>query len=235
MRLEEMPYPEIEGFDEVILPMGSIEQHGLHMPLGTDAIIARAVCDELSDRKGIPVCPTLAYGFSGEHSGFPGTIDLGLTAYATAVARIVETLGRSFRTIYIINFHGGNSAALEAVVKDLSRPGVTLVHFWRAARDAMEGMTEQEAIGIEHAGEFETSLMMAIAPELVGEGDRGPKTSISLRGRRVYTKAWHSDELTADGSFGGGGLASGEKGRAFLEACLSKLSEIVDEIREEGD
>lgn len=235
IRLDEMSHAEAGKFDEVILPTGSIEQHGLHLPLGTDSMLAESFSTELAVRKGIAVCPPLVFGFSGEHSRFPGTIDIGLGAFTDVVERIVSSLLSTFGRVYIINYHGGNSAALEALVKDLGRDDVYLIHFWRAAKDVMDRLTGQDNIGIEHAGEFETSFMLATRPDLVGEGDRGPDSSISIPGGRIFGKTWFSDEITETGAFGGAVLASAEKGRAFIDSCIDSLSEIIDEIRRDSD
>jgi len=231
-RLSEMSYKQARSFEEVLLPIGSIEQHGLHLPLGTDSLIAEMVCDELASRKQMVVCPTLALGFSGEHANFPGTVDLGIDVFLALVERTLDCLGRWFKSIYIVNFHGGNSSALEALLKEMLRPNVTLIHFWRAMHDTMLAMTDQRELGMEHAGEFETSLMLFAKPSLVLEAvDKGPETSISIKGGRAYLKGWRSEELTSVGSFGGAQFASAEKGRAFFEASILKLAEIIDEIQ----
>jgi len=231
-RLSEISYDRARSFEEVLLPIGSIEQHGLHLPLGTDGLIAEMVCDELASRKQMAVCPTLTIAFSGEHANYPGTIDLGMNVFVALVERTVGCLGRWFKHIYIINFHGGNSSALEALLKEMQRPNVSLIHFWRAMHETMLAMTDQRKLGMEHAGEFETSLMLFAKPSLVFETvDRGPETSISIKGGRSYLKAWRSEELTSVGSFGGAQFASAEKGRAFFEASILKLAEIIDEIR----
>jgi creatinine amidohydrolase len=231
-RLEEMTHGEVRSWKEVILPTGSIEQHGLHMPLGTDTIIAEAVCGRLAGRLNIALCPVLAYGFSGEHTGFSGTVDLGLHAFTAAVERIIASLDASFERIYVINFHGGNSSALDALLKEMSRPNVYLIQYWRAIKYVMESLTDQESIGIEHAGEFETSLMMVLRPDLVTKADTGPEASLSSMGDRIYGRAWRSERMTETGAFGGAGLASPEKGRSLLGASIARLTEIVNDIRE---
>lgn len=231
-QLDEMTYDQTKKFSEIILPLGSMEQHGHHLPLGTDSLIARAICEDLALKKNMALCPALVFGFSGEHSSFPGTIDLGLQTFTSVVGRIVESLGRSFKHIYLINFHGGNSSALEALVKDMDRPNLHLIHFWRAAHDEIVSMTGQGEFGMEHAGEFETSLILFLRSELVDrEADKGPENSIFLKGGRIYTKAWRSEDLTETGSFGGARWASKEKGKTFFLKCSSRLAEIIDEIR----
>jgi len=234
IELEEMSHREVGKFDEVIFPTGSTEQHGHHLPLGTDSILALTFSTELARKKDIALCPPLKFGFSGEHAGFPGTIDIGLEGFSAAVRGVVQSLLKTFSRVYIINFHGGNSAALEAIVKELGRDDVYLIHFWRAAAKIMSDLTEQDEIGIEHAGEFETSFMLATRPELVGEGKRGPDASISTPGGRTYGRTWLSDQMTETGAFGGAQLATRDKGRAFIEKCLSSLSEIIDEIRKDA-
>ncbi len=234
IRLDEMTYDRARSFREIILPVGSTEQHGRHLPLGTDSIIADRVCRELARRKGTALCPVLPFGFSKEHAGFPGTIDLGAEAFMAVVRGIVTSLERTYERVYVVNFHGGNSSALETVTKDMSSPKVRLIHFWRVAKDQMLRMTDQKDLGMEHAGEFETSIMLAAFPELVDhEADRGPPESISIEGDKTCQRAWRAEEITGDGSFGGGRWASAEKGNAFLESVISKLAEIVDGIRDE--
>jgi len=232
-RLEEMTWEEARSIDGVILPMGSMEQHGLHLPLGTDGIIAQHVCQEVGSLKDLPVCPTLFFGFSREHAGFPGTIDLGLNGFLGVAKGLIRSLRGSFSSVMVINFHGGNSSALEALIRGIDTPGVHLLHFWRAARGIMESMTDQGKVAMEHAGEFETSLMLFLRPDLVRKGkDLGPEQSIPLKGGRIYSRAWHSEEMTPTGTFGGGKWATPEKGEEFFRRSCSKISEIIDEIME---
>jgi creatinine amidohydrolase len=234
-RLDEMTYEKAGTFDEVILPLGSVEQHGLHLPLGTDSLIADMVCEGVASELGIALCPTLSFGFSGEHQNFPGTIDLGLSTYMSVVERIIASLERSFDRVYLINFHGGNSSALEALLKELLSPKVHLIHFWRAAQPIMLELTDQKTLAVEHAGEFETSLVLHQRPDLIPEdSDRGPDQSIPLKGGRTYLRGWMSEEMTPTGSFGGARWASAEKGGVFLARSRSRLVEIIDEIRREG-
>ena len=196
--------------------------------------MAETISSRLASEKGIVLCPPLVFGFSGEHSGFPGTIDIGLDAFISVVEEVVSSLLKTFDLVYIINFHGGNSAALEALLKEMGRNDVYLIHFWRAVKDVMSRLSEQSEMGIEHAGEFETSFMLATRPDLVGDGDRGPESSISTLGGRTFGRTWFSDEMTQTGAFGGAGLASAEKGGIFIESGLSALAEIIDEIRKDA-
>lgn len=233
MRLDEITYSQAASYREVIIPIGSVEQHGRALPLGTDSIIADEVGRRLASRKGMLVCPTIFFGFSTEHSSFPGTIDLGLDAFLSLVERVVMSLQRDFELLYLVNFHGGNSAALESLVKKINSRRVHLIHFWRAAGPVMERVTDQGEIGIEHAGEFETSLMQYLRPELVAEeiSDTADR-SVSIGGR-THIRSWHTEEFTEDGSFGGARLASKGKGEVLCSETLDRMEEIIDDIRNE--
>ncbi len=230
-RLSEMSCEQVGEFEEVIFPVGSTEQHGRHLPLGTDSLIAETVCDEVAARKRMAVCPTLSLPFSPEHANFPGTIDIGMKVFLDLVEGTVACLGRWFKRIYIVNFHGGNSPALEALVREMQRRNVTPIHFWRVMHDTMLAATGQSELGMEHAGEFETSMMLFIGPSLVRPSDNGPRESISIKGGKAYLRGWRSEELTSVGSFGGAAFASEQKGKAFFEASVARLGEIIDEIR----
>ncbi len=235
MRLDEMSYEEIKGFSEVLIPIGSIEQHGNHLPLGTDSIIATEICEELARREDTVISPTICFGFSKEHSSYPGTIDLGLDGFLSLIEKTVLSLDVCFDMIYLVNFHGGNSSALESLVKKMDLGNLYLIHFWRAMKEFMESSTEQEDLGIEHGGEFETSIMKFLRPELVKPwADLGPDSSLHIEGGRTYMSAWRSEHFTSVGSFGGAKWASEEKGKRLFESSICSLVEVLDEIRKPG-
>ena len=108
-------WPEVDAVSPAPLlavPLGSLEQHGPHLPLDTDTRIADAVARGLAARRGdVVVAPALPYGASGEHAGFPGTLSLGLDALGSAVVELVRSAD-AFRGVVLVNGHGGNLAAL---------------------------------------------------------------------------------------------------------------------------
>lgn len=152
--LASIPSPGLEGSSlTVVVPVGSCEQHGPHLPLDTDTRIARAVAHELPD---VVVAPALEYGASGEHEGFAGTISIG----AEVMERVVVEYGRSaFRwagRVLFVNGHGGNGPALAKAVALLRYEG-------RNAAWVPCAIPGSDA----HAGRTETSLLLHLSPGCV--------------------------------------------------------------------
>ncbi len=146
----------------LLVPVGSCEQHGPHLPLDTDTRIAVAVANVLADRlhteyKPALVAPAVAIGASGEHTGFAGTLSIGTDVLANVLIEIVRSAGPEFATIVFVNGHGGNGEAVHRATSTSTADGhdhVLAVH--------MTGFADA------HAGVSETSLMLYLHPELVG-------------------------------------------------------------------
>lgn len=163
--LAQTPWPEIAGSSPRVLlvPVGSCEQHGPHLPFDTDTRIAVAVASGVAQRRDdVLLAPPLAYGASGEHQSFAGTLSIG----TDALVEVLVELGRSafpvgdapHRALVFVNGHGGNTAGVRAAVERLQHEGRP-VDAWWPSFDA----------GDAHAGRTETSLLLAIAPEVVGQ------------------------------------------------------------------
>ncbi|MBY6687817.1 mycofactocin biosynthesis peptidyl-dipeptidase MftE [Rhodococcus sp. BP-149] len=146
-------WPHIDG-GLVVVPVGSVEQHGPHLPLNTDTVIAEAVAAGLSDAW---IAPALAYGASGEHEGFPGTVSLGRTALRTVIVEYGRSICRWADRVIFVNGHGGNGSALVDAVTLLRYEGRDTAWFPCSVPGADA-----------HAGRTETSLMLHIAPDQVG-------------------------------------------------------------------
>ena len=151
-------WPELAGGAHVLLvPLGSTEQHGPHLPLDTDTRIAVAVATEVAARhEHVLVAPALAYGASGEHAGFAGTISIGTEALRLVLVELVRSLGPEIARTVLVNGHGGNADAVRGAV-DLLRAEGRAVDVW----------SPRVAGGDAHAGETETSLLLAIAAPVV--------------------------------------------------------------------
>nr|WP_237688327.1 mycofactocin biosynthesis peptidyl-dipeptidase MftE [Arthrobacter jiangjiafuii] len=163
--LSALSWPEVPGGATVLVPTGSTEQHGPHLPLDTDTVIAvavaRAVAAELAglggeDGAAVVVAPALPYGASGEHQHFPGTVSLGSEALHAVLVELVRSLSTWARRIVFVNAHGGNVAPLARAVMQMNREGhrTAWVPCVAGAADA-------------HAGRTETSLMLHLAPDTV--------------------------------------------------------------------
>ena len=147
-------WPQAAGAGVVVVPMGSIEQHGPHLPLDTDAVIATAVAQRVVDAlPGALLAPALPYGASGEHQSFPGTSSIGGEALQHTIVELVRSIRTWAGRVVIVNGHGGNVAALGAAVDQLVAEGHDVA--WVAC---------QVAGGDAHAGRTETSVMLYLAP-----------------------------------------------------------------------
>ena len=139
------------------VPVGACEQHGPHLPLDTDTRIAAALAENLADKyEGeILVTPPLTISASGEHAGFPGTLSLGVEVFEQVVVELVRSADWSSGVV-LVNGHGGNRVPVERAVRLLRSEGRKVLSWW-----------PRVAGGDAHAGDTETSLMLAIAPDLV--------------------------------------------------------------------
>ncbi len=157
----------------IIQPLGSIEQHGPHLPVVVDAAIVEGVLgkalETLPEDISAYVLPTLYYGKSNEHIGFPGVITLSASTLLTILKEVADSLYRSgFRKWILLNSHGGQIQVLEIAARDLHQtyPDLQIFPFfiWRVPHCAADLLTPQEMTHGIHAGDGETSLMMALWP-----------------------------------------------------------------------
>lgn len=145
---------ECAGTPLLLVPVGALEQHGPHLPLGTDTTVATTV----AARTGHPVTPPIAFGASGEHEGFTGTISIGTETLAAVLVETGRSAQRWARRMLFVNGHGGNLPALVTAVTLLRAEG-------RDAAWFSCGTSGADA----HAGRHETSVMLALAPDAVRE------------------------------------------------------------------
>jgi mycofactocin system creatininase family protein len=205
----------------VLVPVGSTEQHGPHLPLGTDTAIATAVAQRAADLLKDPsvvVAPPISYGASGEHQGFPGTSSIG----SEVLHQVVLELTRSMRTwssrVVFVNAHGGNLTALTAAVCQLVAEG----------HDASWVACTTEEVDA-HAGFTETSLMLYLQPwavrrDLAEAGNTSPLREIlpTLKERGVAA-------VSANGVLGDPAGASADEGERVL---LRMVSDVAGAIRD---
>jgi creatinine amidohydrolase len=230
----------------VILPISAVEQHGPHLPVGTDHLIGdhllAAVDAALAD-EGL-ILPSIAAGCSDHHLDFPGTLTLRHTTlldHVDDVARAV--LGQGFRNLVLFNAHGGNQGvgqvALERVGYAHPEARVVFTSWWRLAGPELLELSETGPGGVGHACELETSILLAFAPELVRTDlipDRVNQPSLSydtadlLRGSRasLYRR---TAQQTETGVFGSPKAASAAKGHAAIAAISRQLVGLVRELR----
>jgi mycofactocin system creatininase family protein len=139
----------------LVVPLGATEQHGPHLPLGTDTVIATALAGRLGSDS--IVAPPLPYGSSGEHQGFPGTVSIGQAAVESILVELVRSATETFDRVLLLSAHGGNAEPVARAVRRLREEG----------RDVRAWSPASVWGGDAHAGQIETSLMLALRPETV--------------------------------------------------------------------
>jgi len=229
----------------MIQPIGAIEQHGPHLPLVVDSAIATAVVGKALSQldTAIPAyaLPPLYYGKSNEHSDFPGTVTLSATTLMAVLTETAESLYRAgFRKLLLINGHGGQPQVLEIVARDLREQHRDFMVFplfvWGAPHGVTDivGAAEYEQ-GI-HAGDVETSVMLALMPEQVTmdktvrelPNSFPPGSLLSLEGR--LPTAWVMSDLSQSGVVGDATVATAEKGEAILASVAAGWVKVFEEI-----
>jgi len=161
----------------VLLPLGAVEQHGLHLATGTDTHIVTKIAEAAERQRinDIILTPTFAYGSSHHHISFGGTISISADLYTQVLRELITSLTQTgFRKIILLNGHGGNITparqALALLSKDLDatvQPNIALVTYWELAGTAFAGDSPMESPALSHACEYETSLMLHLFPEKV--------------------------------------------------------------------
>lgn len=245
-----LSWPQVDALPDkantlMIQPVGAIEQHGPHLPLIVDAAISTAVVGQalhLLDA-AVPAyaLPPLYYGKSNEHEGFAGTISLSAETLRAVLMEMAQSLYRSgFRKLVLVNGHGGQPQVLELVARDLRHQFVDLLVFpmfvWGAPHDveAIVGTAEYEQ-GI-HAGDVETSVMLALMPEQVEMAHAvrelpvlfAPDSLLSLEGRLPVS--WTMDDLSESGAVGDATVANADKGSRILASVASGWARVFEEI-----
>ncbi|HEY3848399.1 MAG TPA: creatininase family protein [Acetobacteraceae bacterium] len=221
----------------VILPVAALEQHGPHLPVEVDTLLGETLALRTA-RKAVAmgtaalVLPVLWTGLSEHHMSFGGTVTLDFAAFSVLVEGVVRSVLRhGFRRIVLLNAHGGNENALRTITDDLTpKLGVPIVQFtyWYAAAVAIAKILEVQG-GLQHACEAETSMMMAVRPELVA-ADRIPLAKSNntpdvgdVAGGGVYR--WRTiGSRSGSGVIGNPETASAEKGERLFEAISDALA-----------
>jgi len=236
VKLQDATWIDVDGFSRdavVVIPTGSLEQHGPALPLFTDSLIVTAIAErvELALPDLVLLTPTLWMGASDHHLGFCGTLSAEFDTYEAAIANVVESLlPHGFRKFYVINGHGGNKEPNGIAIRKLKAKHLeaTFGHssYYDFAKSTVSEVLEGPLKELRHACEAEASLMLHLHPRLVRREklrDDGLNSEPSLAG-----VVHHFDEITEQGSFGYATLATADKGQKIFDAAVEG---VVTEIR----
>jgi len=227
----------------IILPTGSTEQHGPHLPLDVDTFLCEAVCLEVGRRipERVLVLPPVAYGLNLHHMDFPGTIHIEPDVFISFCLNITKSVAyHGFKKILLVNGHGSNTPLVDIVARKTTLVTDSLcaaVNYYRLASEAFEQVRETSVLA--HADEFETSLYLYLAPERVRMEKAVADNDVTGRNLSSdsvpqypvrFSDYW--GRWTQVGVHGDPTAATREKGRLIFESAVSRLIDVVDEWRD---
>lgn len=254
MRLQDLTSPDVKQLDFAkliaILPTGSIEQHGPHLPLSVDTDLVSAVASRIEQRTPdkVLLLPTLWPGHSTHHMHFPGTIDIPQLNYINLITDIGKSIASMGATkCFFLNGHGGNDTPIRAALRELKsavpKTRFIFASYWSLAADAIKKVRQSEMGGLGHACEMETSLMLHLHPERVKmelakrdgpkQTDLYRKADMQLARPIFFVNEFH--EISQSGVVGHPDLATAEKGKRFLDGIVDSVGKFVDEFATWGD
>jgi mycofactocin precursor peptide peptidase len=223
VRLGARTWREVHGAGRpvVAIPLGSCEQHGPHLPLDTDTRVAVALADGLAAaRPDVVVAPPVAYGASGEHAGFDGTLSIGLDALTIVLVELVRSAD-AFAGVVLVNGHGGNREAVERAVATTAHEGRAVLA-WAPTPAALGGT------GDAHAGRTETSLLLALAPSVVRLDEAEPGATPPLAELLPTLRAGGVRAVAPNGVLGDPTGASAAEGVDMLRSLTEDLVAAVE-------
>ena len=254
MRLERMTWPQAEEYflhnDTVIIPLGSLESHGRHMPLGTDTLIPKRIIELLEEKTDTLIAPMIPYGCTDYLSTYPGTVNLGHDILYQVLKAVTDCLKESgAKRFIVINGHGGNIPPLDRVSLDLYKEGCLLaeMNWWQIVWQITEDWKGNKPWHGGHGGAEETAAILAIDPTLVDRNEirdasmnglgnglpasgmrtvrfKGVDIPISRLSRDVSDNGWFGDDHPLE--------ATEEWGEQLLLASVDFIAEFIEVFKE---
>jgi len=244
MKLAELHWPEVNKLDRekivAVVPVGSMEQHGPHLPFQVDTFVSSRLAEDLE--KSMPeilLLPPIWSGVSAHHMDFPGSITVRAKVFIDLLHDICASLHHhGFRRIVLLNGHGGNRSSLEVLGQELFVEfGLTVntLAYWDLVPDLVKSLKKSNSKGMGHSGELETSLMLYLAPQwvnqrdipqgLLGVEDEGPTEGI----KRYVNMKEHSEQ----GVIGMPSAATPEIGAKLYQGALNALQKAIRALQDE--
>ena len=252
MLLDKLTWPQVKQLDFerliFLLPLGSFEQHGYHLPLSTDTqivtAIARGVEAARTDR--ILLLPGLWPGHSTHHLFFSGTLSVSQMNYIRLIVDLCGSVVQmGGRKLFLLNGHGGNDVPVRAALREVKTEfkKVSAFHavyapYWSLAAQTIQQVRESELGGVSHAGEMETSIMLHLSPEEVrmerarrdGPQHPSPYRKADMQIAKPVYYVNNFEELSTTGVIGHPDLASPEKGKRFLDGIVRDVTAFADDF-----
>jgi len=254
MYLQNYTWPEVSAMDIgskiVVLPLGSIEQHGHHLPVSTDSDLAGGVAVAVERRmpQDLVLLPTLWCGHSTHHLAFPGTVSVSQGVYQALIGELCDSLVKmGARKVLLLNGHGGNDLPVRYALRDVKTrhadvAGLKIVFasYWALAAQTLTAVRESGIGGMGHACEMETSLMLVLNGEHVamnkarrdGPAQVPPYRLTDMQQGLPYYLVEDFHELSETGTVGHPDLASREKGERFLAGIVDEVCAFIHDFQQ---
>lgn len=241
MRFAELTWPLLKQVDRdrtiVLAPIAACEQHSRHLPTFTDTILVTAVADGVEQRlpQQVLLLPTQWFGASAHHIPFGATLSAEVDTHVTLICDLLRPLlNDGYKRLLVLNGHGGNIDTMHMALRRLqplyTDRQLSAASYWELAEKELSALAEGPRKNMGHACEFETSMVLALRPELVRREeirDDPPPSEPELRG--LYL-AEDFKQRTDHGAVGYPERATAEKGRKFLQAAIERTVEVVQAL-----
>jgi creatinine amidohydrolase len=241
MKFAEMTFPLLRQVPRdasvVVAPIAACEQHSQHLPTITDTVLVTGVAEGVERKlpREVLLLPTLWFGASAHHLRFGATLSAEVDTHIDMLCDLLTPLlDDGYQRILILNGHGGNIDTMQVVLRllqpDYSDRVLTAASYWDLAAKELAALAEGPRKNMGHACEFETSMMLALRPELVRRDaikNDPPREDSALRGLYVAEDMF---QRTDHGAVGFPELATAEKGQRFLNAAIDRTVEVVQAL-----
>jgi creatinine amidohydrolase len=225
----------------LILPTAAIEQHGHHLPLATDTLINNLLLGKSLEKLPAEACiyalPPICYGKSNEHIGFPGTLSVSASTFMAVLRDLGASIASAgFKKLVLYNTHGGNSSLIDVMARDLRAEfNLRVFCLYGSAGAPFTGVSKQEKTYGFHAGEIETSLLLAATPQLV---DTTAYTTnyianidhpeLLLPENASATFAWLTRDIAPSGVMGDPTPSTAQRGQLWIEEATTKIAAALE-------